>query len=271
MAFSNSRSPREYEFATDTFLRGERLRLHSKVRAFGETRREYERAIELDPNFSAAHAALGHVLWSRAGSSGGAALREDITRAHELANKALTLGEDPAARTLLAMIYLIEKGDYTRAEAEARKAIAIDPNTSEGLATLAEVLLYTDQANEAIQLLQEAMRLDPGFPYSYQILMAQARFEQKRYRDVINLLTTVCEGAVAASYRLPCQYYGASAYGYLGEIETGQKILKLSNFAASKNQFLGSAEVVIAVWFPFKNVASREHLVEGIRKVLQID
>ncbi len=102
--------------------------------------------------------------------------------------------------------------------------------------------------------------------------MAQARFEQKRYRDVINLLTTVCEGAAAASYVLPCQYYSASAYGYLGEIETGEKAARLGNFpGGDRYQFLKSAEAVIALWFPFKNVASREHLIEGIRMVLQID
>ncbi len=247
-----------------------RFRLHSKVRAHEDAIREYEQAIALDPNFSAAHAALGLVLWNRVRRGFGGVGREDNIRAHQLANTALALGEDPATHTLLAKIYLIEKGDYTRAEAEARKAIAVDPNNSEGLATLAEVLLYTDRPEVAIQLLQKAMRLNPGFPYSYQILMAQARFEQKRYRDVINLLTTVCEGAVARSYDRPCQYYSASAYGYLGEIETGEKAARLGNFpGGDRYQFLNSAEAVIALWFPFKNVASREHLIEGIRKVLQ--
>ena len=103
-------------------------------------------------------------------------------------------------------------------------------------------------------------------------LMAQARFEQKRYRDVINFLTTVCEGAVAPSYRRPCQYYSASAYGYLGEIEAGRMVLKLSNFTGGdKYQFLNDVEVVVAIRFPFKNESSREHLIEGIRMALQID
>ncbi len=258
--------------AYDAFLRGERFRLHSKVRVDKEAIREYERAIALDPNFSAAHAALGLVLWDRWEPGNSAGRREDTTRAHRLANTALALGEDPATHTLLAKIHLIEKGDYTRAEAEARKAIAVDPNNSEGLATLAEVLLYTDRAEAAIQLLQKAMRLDPGFPYSYQILMAQARFEQKLYRDVIDLLTTVCEGAISQENTRPCQFYGASAYGYLGEIETGQKVLKLSNFAGGdRHQFLNDVEVIVALWFPFKNVASREHLIEGIRMALAID
>jgi tetratricopeptide (TPR) repeat protein len=258
--------------AYDAFLLGERFRLHSKVRAHEEAIREYERAIALDPNFSAAHAALGHVLWRRASTEAGAGQREDIARAHQLANTALNLGEDPATHTLLAKIHLMEKGDYARAEAEARKAIAMDPNNSEGLATLAEVMLYTNQAEAAIQLLQKAMRLDPGFPYSYQILLAQAQFEQKRYRDVINLLTTACEGAFSQSNIRPCRYYGASAHGHLGEFEAGQMVLKLSNFpGGNRHQFLNAVEVIVAIWFPFKNDSSREHLIEGIRTALQID
>ena len=81
---------------------------------------------------------------------------EDTTRAHQLANTALALGEDPATHILLAKIHLIEKGDYVRAEAEARKAIAIDPNNSESLAMLAEVSLYTNRPEVAIQLLQKS-------------------------------------------------------------------------------------------------------------------
>ena len=64
-------------------------------------------------------------------------------------------GEDPAAHTLLAKIYLMDKGDYARAEAEARNATAIDPNNSEALATLAEILLYTERAEAATQILQK--------------------------------------------------------------------------------------------------------------------
>ncbi|MFQ5953668.1 MAG: adenylate/guanylate cyclase domain-containing protein [Kiloniellales bacterium] len=258
--------------AYDAFLRGERFRLHSKVRAHEEAILEYERAIALDPNFSAAHAALGLVLWDRVRRGKGGVGREDNIRAHQLANTALALGEDPATHTLLAKIHLVEKGDYTSAEAEARKAIAIDPNNSEGLATLAEVSLYMSRPKVATQLLQKAMRADPGFPFSYQILMAQARFEQKRYRDVINLLTAVCEGVVAVSYIRPCQIYSASAYGHLGEMETGQKILKLSGFHGDdRHGLLNEVKVIVAIRFPFKNLASREHLIEGIRMALQID
>ena len=258
--------------AYDAFLRGERFRLHSKVRAHEEAMREYERAIELDPKFGAAHAALGNVLWNRETFETGGGTSEGLVRAQELANTALTLGDDPATHILLAKINLMEMGGYTRAEAEARKAIATDPNNSEGLATLAEVSLYTNRPEVAIQLLQKAMRLDPGFPISYQILMAQARFEQKRYRDVINLLTTVCEGAFSQSIIRPCQYYGASAHGHLGEIEAGRMVLKLSNFpGGDRYQFLNAVEVNVAIRFPFENESSREHLIEGIRMALQID
>ncbi len=248
--------------AYDAFQRGERFRLHSKVRAENEAILEYERAIELDPSFGAAYAALGHVLWHRARFKGGGTPTADRTRVQELVNAALDLREDPRTHTLLAKIYLFDKDDHARAEAEARKAIDIDPNSSEGLATLAEILLYTNQAEAATEILQMSMRLNPGFPNSYQILLAQAWFEQKRYRDVINLLETVCEGASIWRHYRTCRYYRASAHGHLGELKSGREGTDLYIFS-------DGWETVIVIWFPFKYESSREHLMEGVRKILQ--
>ena len=258
--------------AYDAFLRGERFRLHSKLRAYKEAIREYESAIELDPKFGAAHAALGHALWNRAKYSGDGLRMEDVIRYKQLAETALNLGEDPTTHTLLAKIYLMDKGDHARAEAESRKAVEIDPNNPEGLMSLAEVLLYTERAEMAIQLLQNAMRRDPGFRSSYQFLLAQAQFEQKRYRDAIRVLTTVCEGAFAWPYYRLCRYYGASSHGHLGEIETGWKLVRplLESYGGgSSKNLMGRVETILTILYPFKNEVSREHLIEGVRLVLQ--
>ena len=49
-------------------------------------------------------------------------------------------------------------------------------------------------------------------------------------------------------------------------------VLKLSNFfGGDRYQFLNDVEVTVVIWFPFKNESSREHLIAGIRKALQID
>ena len=210
--------------------------------------------------------AISGVLWHarrhRARFKGGGTPTADRTRVQELVNAALDLPEDPRTHTLLAKIYLFDKDDHARAEAEARKAIDIDPNSSEGLATLAEILLYTNQVEAATEILQMSMRLNPGFPNSYQILLAQAWFEQKRYRDVINLLETVCEGASIWRHYRTCRYYRASAHGHLGELKSGREGTDLYIFS-------DGWETVIVIWFPFKYESSREHLMEGVRKILQ--
>ncbi len=256
--------------AYDAFLRGERIRLYAKVRAHEDAIREYERAIELDPKFGAAHAALGDVIWSRAmfETYGGGPKRDELARAHTLADKAVELGEDPLAHTLLAKIFLIQKVDHQRAEAEARKANALDPNNTESLVMLAEVLLYTDKVGAAIELLKGAMRLNPGFPTTYRLLLAQALFEQRQYRDALDQLTTACKGAISQTYDLPCVSYTVSAYGHLGEIESGRNFGKsIAGRGANIAQGIERLETEIILRFPFKVEASREHLISGIRKV----
>ena len=256
--------------AYDAFLRAERYRLHSKETKYVEAIREYNRAIDQDPKFGAAYAGLGHVLWRRFRFSTPGGFREDLARAQQLADSARALGEDAQTHMLLAKIHLFEKNDHARAEREARKAANVDPNNSEGLATLAEVLLYSGQTDPATQVLRKAMRLDPSFPISYQILLAQADFEKRHYQDVLNQLSAACRGVAARFYFRPCRVYGASAFGHLGEIELGRKeILRIANWSSlSHEQRSNSLRVLIGVRFPFKTKSSEAHLLEGIEKVL---
>ncbi len=214
--------------AYDAFLRGERFRRYGKTAAHVEAIREYERAIELDPNFGAAHAALGDVLWSREkfDTGGGYGNRDNLARAHMLVEKAITLGEDPLAHIVLSKIFLYQKVDHVQAEQEARKAIALDPNSSESLVMQAEVQLFAGQVQAATALLQKAMRLNPIFPDRYRMLMAQALFDQRRYSDALDQFAAFCEGASGFVYYIPCLLYMSSAYGHLGETAAGQVLIK---------------------------------------------
>ena len=169
--------------AYDAFLRGERLRLYSNFRVFDKAEREYDEAISLDPEFAAAYAGLGHItldlsLYSPDHASN---QREGWDRALALARKSLRLADISLGHTLLARYYLNVKFDHSSAESEARKAVEIDSNDVEAAAVLAKVLLFTDQYDETIALLEEAMRLNPGFPERYRYLIGQAKFHQGKF------------------------------------------------------------------------------------------
>ena len=250
--------------AYDAFLLGERIRIYSKVRAFEEAEHQYERAIELDPRFGAAYAGLGHVIWIRAWESGAhnATSTKDLKRAQELADKAITLGDDPVAHTLLNAIYLHQNGDHERAETVAQRAIEIDPNSSEALTALAEVRVYVDKSEEAIELLKKAMRLNPGFPDQYRLLLGQAFFNLRRYQDALDQFSKFCKDAAASQYDIPCYLYQASVYGHMQEIQKGR-----AEIEGWLDWGFDSIEGLIALRLPFKSETSREHLIEGIRKV----
>jgi tetratricopeptide (TPR) repeat protein len=53
------------------------------------------------------------------------------------------------------------KRQYGQAIAEGERTIALNPNLAQGYFQLAEVLNFSDQPKQAIDLAAKAMRLDP--------------------------------------------------------------------------------------------------------------
>jgi len=128
----------------------------------------FEHAIELDPTYAAAFAALGGTYfldwglqWSQDPQS--------LERAFELAQKAIDLdGSLPNAHTLLGFLHLWKNRQHDLAIAEGERALALDPNNAEGYAALANILTFAGRPEEAIALLEKGMRLNPRAPnYSF--------------------------------------------------------------------------------------------------------
>jgi Flp pilus assembly protein TadD len=51
--------------------------------------------------------------------------------------------------------------------AEAERAIALDPNDADGYVMLGVILAFAGRPEEAIGLIEKAMRLNPHYPVSY--------------------------------------------------------------------------------------------------------
>ena len=120
------------------------------------------KAIALDPGYAAAYARLGDSYWLEARNPAWAAGPHEMKRARELAWKAIDLGNSPLAYRLLAKMHLFpiwdEQRNYERAIAAARTAVSLDPADADGLADLAEVLVYSGQPIEAVELIERAKR-----------------------------------------------------------------------------------------------------------------
>jgi serine/threonine-protein kinase len=119
-----------------------------------------ERAVELDPEFALAHAALSRVHL-RAFTSRKDLDRERLVRAKRAADRALELDPKlPEGHLALGEFYY-SNDDFDRAVAEIREARDLRPNDAEALAMIATVQERRGKWQEAVDLLQRALELDP--------------------------------------------------------------------------------------------------------------
>jgi adenylate cyclase len=151
----------------------------------------FGRAVELDSKYAAAWTMLGWTHWIDASYGFSQSRQECFKQAVNLAQKALDLDHaNPDVHSLLGGIHLFQR-QHEQAIAEGKKAIALRPNDACNLALLAQTLSYSGRSEEAIGLMERAMRLNPYYPDWYLGILGQS------YR-----VAGHCELAIAAYEKL---------------------------------------------------------------------
>jgi adenylate cyclase len=173
--------------AYDDVLRGVEYRLSETKDGNAKARQMFEKAIQLDPKYARAHAALGvnYLLgWAHLLSPD----PNGLERAFQLAQQAIALDDSLApAHGLLAGIY-VHNGQYDQAVTEAERSIALNPNSPIGYVWLAEVMNNTARPAEALVAAEKAMRLDPRNRDNYLAEQGWAYTHLGRYQEAIPAL-----------------------------------------------------------------------------------
>ncbi|MBV8053862.1 MAG: hypothetical protein JO071_01330, partial [Deltaproteobacteria bacterium] len=151
-------------------------------------RREFEKAIALDPYYADAYASLARTYsnsvlfgWSQNPSA-------DLKHASELAQKSLALDDSHVeALTVLCTVDWLQHR-YDEAVAECNRAVSIDRNYALGYEELSSALEVSNRPEEAVQAAQKAMRLDPTRQDFYAFFVAAPYTGMRRYQDAISLL-----------------------------------------------------------------------------------
>ncbi len=126
-----------------------------------EARRIAEEAIAMCPNVPMAYVLMGMVnqmeFWLGLGKSP----RESIEKGIEMAQKALAIDDsDPQAHGLLGHFYCLKR-EYDKAIAEGERSVALDPGGALVHLAYGMSLNYGGRSEEAIPVLQKAIRLNP--------------------------------------------------------------------------------------------------------------
>jgi adenylate cyclase len=240
--------------AYDCVLRGrEQYRLFSKD-GNAAARRLYERAIELDPNYAAAHAGLAETYlheWFM-GSP------EALTRAFELAQTAKGLDPSlPWVYEALSSVHLFKR-QHEEALAAARRWIEIEPSNAEAYANLAGILHFAGEPERVAGLIEKARRLNPFYPFYYTLYVGQAHFTMRRFEDAAAVIT---RSIAHNPESLPAHFYLAACYGQLGEDALARDAL--AEVRRISPEFSITRLRAIAA---YKRAADLDLLIDGLRK-----
>jgi adenylate cyclase len=145
--------------AYEHFLRGRKLLREHGTHALEGAVRELERAIDLDPRYAPAHAALAQVHgmlveWH----AGGADVQEAASQA---SLKAVELGEDLAEAHVARGAVLQMRKDFDAAARAFEQAIEKNPQSFDALYNYARLRLKTGDAERAVALFRRAADVQP--------------------------------------------------------------------------------------------------------------
>ncbi|NOT58547.1 MAG: tetratricopeptide repeat protein [Deltaproteobacteria bacterium] len=151
--------------AYDYYLRGReaggRAFLESRKEAGEQARQMYEKAIELDPRYAAAHARLAWVYYLDFFFRWAQDPIQSLGRASELAQRAVALDDTLSlAHQTLGLVHVFQR-HHEQALREIERAIALDPSDALSYATLGVALVFAGQLNDGVKAHEQAMRLDP--------------------------------------------------------------------------------------------------------------
>lgn len=178
--------------AYDYFLRGQASFYGYSAENNARAREMYRRAIDRDPEFTRAVAALALTYaydfrfgWNNANEA-------SLKRARELSLKASKMDDTlPQVHLVTSVVHQFGR-DHEGAIKAGQRAFALDPNYADAYIAVAFSQTHMGNAIGAIEMVEKAMRLNPDTPSIYYIALGRALFYAGRLEDAkLNLRRAV--------------------------------------------------------------------------------
>jgi adenylate cyclase len=185
--------------AYDLFLQGQRFRNSSKE-DLAQKAAIYEKVIDLDPGYARAYGALAVVLSRQVSSGYSDSPVEGMERALKVAQKGASIyPHSPHVQWALGYIYLYRK-EFDKAVDALERAILLSPNYADGYALLALIKNNLGQAEDAIGLLEKAMKLNPHYSWDYLYNLGRAHYTLGHYQRAAKYISQALERNETSGY-----------------------------------------------------------------------
>jgi adenylate cyclase len=218
----------------------------------------FQRAIDLDPNYADAYAALGYSHYEAVVSGWSEFRAEELARAEALSLKALAL--DPAttrAYRVLAQLHLYRKR-FDLALAQVDRALEINPSDASSYVTRASILVWAGKAAEALPWLEGALRFDQADGFA-SARLCMAYYLLRRYPEALDTGDRALSRNPGRNTQMLTHPVLAASYAELGRQQDAEReraiaarLWPLLNARTFADQF-GTEE-------------ARDHMLEGLKK-----
>ena len=151
--------------AYDAFLKGWEHYQRFTPEDFSTAISHFKRAIELDPDYGRAYAALALTYWMGTGQGEEWRTRAGIyLETHRLWARhylQIAMKNPTSISHQVASLFALFRRQHEKAIVEAEKAITLEPNNQTGHLAMGRALIYAGRPQEATEFIKKAMLLDP--------------------------------------------------------------------------------------------------------------
>ncbi len=272
------RPPARNQEAWKNVIEGTKLYRLSTSTDNAQARALFEKAIALDPDFVRAYAMLAAthrqdwiLAWTQTSEE----------QAYQLAEKAVELARRepdpkpslPQALQQLGYVYLYQ-GKLREATEAADEAVRHSPNFADGYALAAHVLNYRGQPEAALAKTQQAVTLDPNYPFFYDYHRGHAYYvwgfltpekdprRTERFKEAEKHLRKALDGS--PNFR-PARSYLVAVLSELGrQQEAVSEMVKVRNTGGRPDYLRDPKrlEAFIKRTLPYQNPAITARLIE---------
>ena len=251
--------------AYDAFLQGRAHYVRRTPDDFARAVRYFKKAIELDPNYGRAYAALALTYWESSlnywnKSLGVSSWDEARMQAERYLQTAMNHPTSLVHQVASKMH--TDSHQHEEAIAKAQRAIALDPNDANSYLAMAYALIYTGRAKEAFDFVQKAMRLDPHYPGYYLFVLGLAHFSMEQYKEAANSFERALK-------RNPENYapliHLAAAYGHLGRKQEATAAIEEFK-KVWPDLSVEDVSGPYAIMSKYKDPVDKDRLLDGLRK-----
>ncbi len=250
--------------AYDAFLQGWELYRNHTPQGHAAAISYLEQAIAFDPSYGRAHAALALTYYEIADAGWSQQLgytdESMFKRSRQQLDQAMQHHPTSTAH-LLQGEWLRVAGRFDEAVTESERGVALDPSDSEALANLGNILISAGRAQDGLDAVTSAMRIDPHSPPFYLHYLAKAQFGVDKFADAAATWEE-------ATRRNPDQSWWfvflASAYGHLGRLDDAKTAVAKAD--AGFAGWVPRTTVLLASALAYKERADLDRLLDGLRK-----